>query len=184
MFCAWMCLFKSSIATCSSRWLFDIFHCLFIILFGFNSYNKTLAFLVNWQVFIFHAVVLLVAWSDTRSGTHWACIDWFRYLGDSFVQNYAWSFQYGFWGISHHLNALFSPEFMALISSNLAMAFPSLIRNLISGSISEQLVENYSKRFKTHFINGPVYPYSWAIFIISEWMWRNPFRNRCGFSRF
>ena len=70
---------------------------------------------------------------------------------------YAWLFQYGLWAISHHSNALFPPEVMALISSNLAMPFPSLIRNLILGSISEQLVGNYSKWFKTHFINGPVY---------------------------
>ena len=76
---------------------------------------------------------------------------------------YAWSFQYGLWAISHHSNALFPPKVVALISSNLAMAFLSLIRNLILGSISEQLVENYSKWFKTHFINGPIYPYTWEI---------------------
>ena len=120
---------------------------LFIILMDFNLWLKIWLFSKG-----------LVARSHTRSGTHWACIDWFRYLGDSFVQNYAWSFQYGFWAISHHSNALFPPEVVALISSNLAMAFPSLIRNLISGSISEQLVGNYSKQFETHFINGLFYP--------------------------
>ena len=133
-------------------------------------------------------MVLLVALSNTCSDTHWTCIDWFKYLGDSFVQNYSWilCLAISIWIMSYH------SSFKCFVSSrscgpNLKQSgngIPSLIRNLISGSIFEQSVGNYSKRFKTHFINGPVYPFSQEIFIISEQMWRNPFWNRCGFSRF
>ena len=162
MFCAWMCLFKSSIARFSSRWLFDIFHYLFIILFGFNSYNKTLVFwsidksLFFMQWFFWLPDPTLVPALNEHMLTDSDI--WGIRLSKITYGFYAWSFQYGVWAISHHSNALFLPEVMALISSNLAMAFPSLIRNLISGSISKQSVGNYSKWFKTHFINGPVYP--------------------------
>ena len=71
---------------------------------------------------------------------------------------YAWSFQYGFWAISHHSNALFPPEVVALISSNLAMAFPSLIQEPDFGLNFWAIGGELFKWFKTHFINGLVYP--------------------------
>ena len=86
---------------------------------------------------------------------------------------------------SHHLPDAYEDYPVLFCPCHLLkVAFPSLIRNLISGSISEQLVGNYSKRFETHFANGPIYPYARAFFRISERMWRNPFWNRRGFARF
>ena len=60
--------------------------------------------LIICQNLVSHAVVFLVARSDICSSTHWACIDWFRYLGDSFVQNYAWvlCLVISIWIMSYH----------------------------------------------------------------------------------
>ena len=44
MFCAWLCLLKINIARCFGRWLFNIFHCLFVILLCFYLYNETFSF--------------------------------------------------------------------------------------------------------------------------------------------
>ena len=132
---------------------------------------------------------LLVVRFNACLGTWGVYVDCYRNFGDFIARdNILFDFQslpgsrcsypVLFWGC--HLLKKLLPS----ISSNLAMAFPSLIRNLISSSISEQSVGNCSKRFETHLTNGPIYPQPWEIFRISEQMWRNPFRNRRGFSRF
>ena len=138
---------------------------LFIILLGFHSSMKLEFLLKCWSIdkllfptqWFFWLLDLTLVTALTEHVLIGSDI-WGIHLSKIRHGFYDWSVKYGLWAISHHSNALFPPEVVALISSNLAMAFPSLIRNLISSSISEQLVGNYSKRFKTHFINGPVYP--------------------------
>jgi len=154
LFCAWLCLLKSNIARSFGKWLFN---CLFIILLCFYVYNGTYSFhLIMGQLmslYFFYAGVFwlfgptLVPTLQRRSMLAKPVIWGIRSTVEMFLLD------------SHHLPDAYEDYPVLFWGCHLLkVAFPSLIRNPILGSISEQSVENCSKRFETHFKNSPIYP--------------------------
>ena len=74
-------LYPKVLKTGKFHYFFSLFNGFQLIIGNSNLWFKML---ILFQSLVSHTVTFLVAESCTCSDTHWACIDWFIYLGDLF----------------------------------------------------------------------------------------------------
>ena len=156
--CVWLCFYGDQHAQRLGKWFLVILYC-FMYKFVFLNIHIYISGQLMGRYFFCAGVSALqgrftLAASVIRGlrSTFWVSLEF-----SSPSRCLCRFFRCCFTGCSMSKELLPSIFSSVWISSSLAMSFPSLIRTLILGSISEQSVGNCSKRFETHFTNGPIY---------------------------